>query len=76
MSLYPGRRKTIFPMVPKAFIGHGICDAHSARMSPRTKNRNVLGAEGEEGGEPGDLYLKVKFRKPLLQKVGELLKNW
>ena len=28
-----------------------------------------MGAEGKEGGEPGDLYLKVKFRKPLLQKV-------
>lgn len=35
-----------------------------------------MGAEGKEGGEPGDLYLKVKFRKPLLQKVRELLKNW
>jgi DnaJ-class molecular chaperone len=32
-----------------------------------------MGAEGKEGGEPGDLYLKVKIRKPLLQKVKDLL---
>jgi len=34
-----------------------------------------MGVEGKEGGEPGDLYLKVKFRKPLFQKVRALLKN-
>jgi DnaJ-class molecular chaperone len=33
-----------------------------------------MGAGGRDGGEPGDLYLKVKIRKPLLQKVRELLK--
>jgi len=33
-----------------------------------------MGAEGKEGGEPGDLYLKVKIKKPLLQKVRDLLK--
>jgi len=33
-----------------------------------------MGAEGKDGGEPGDLYLKVRIRKPLLQKVRELLK--
>jgi DnaJ-class molecular chaperone len=33
-----------------------------------------MGAEGKEGGEPGDLYLKVKIRKPLLQKMKDLLK--
>ena len=33
-----------------------------------------MGAEGRDGGEPGDLYLKVKIRKSLLQKVRELLK--
>jgi DnaJ-class molecular chaperone len=32
-----------------------------------------MGAEGKEGGEPGDFYLKVKIRKPLLQKVKDLL---
>jgi DnaJ-class molecular chaperone len=33
-----------------------------------------MGAEGKEGGEPGDLYLKVKTKKPLLQTVKDLLK--
>jgi DnaJ-class molecular chaperone len=33
-----------------------------------------MGSEGQEGGEPGDLYLKVRIRKPLLQKVRDLLK--
>jgi DnaJ-class molecular chaperone len=33
-----------------------------------------MGAEGKEGGESGDLYLRVKTKKPLLQKVRELLR--
>ena len=33
-----------------------------------------MGAEGKDGREPGDLYLKVQIKKPLLQKVRELLK--
>jgi DnaJ-class molecular chaperone len=33
-----------------------------------------MGAEGRDGGEPGDLYLKVQIKKPLLQKVRDLLK--
>ena len=33
-----------------------------------------MGAEGKDGGEPGDLYLKVQIRKHLLQKVKDLLK--
>jgi DnaJ-class molecular chaperone len=33
-----------------------------------------MGAPGQEGGDPGDLYLKVKIKKPLLEKVRELLK--
>ena len=32
-----------------------------------------MGDEGKEGGEPGDLYLEVQIKKPLLQKVRELL---
>ena len=32
-----------------------------------------MGAEGKGGGEPGDLYLKVKIKKPLLQKLRDLL---
>jgi DnaJ-class molecular chaperone len=32
-----------------------------------------MGKPGKEGGEPGDLYLKVKIKKPLLERVRELL---
>ena len=33
-----------------------------------------MGDGGKEGGEPGDLYLRVKIKKPLLEKVKNLLK--
>jgi curved DNA-binding protein len=33
-----------------------------------------MGAEGQEGGEPGDLYLRVKIKRPLFQRVRGLLK--
>jgi DnaJ-class molecular chaperone len=33
-----------------------------------------MGEPGKDGGEPGDLYLKVKIKKPLLEKFRELLK--
>ncbi len=33
-----------------------------------------MGADGKGGAEPGDLYLKVQIRKPLLQRVRDLLK--
>jgi hypothetical protein len=28
-----------------------------------------MGEEGEGGGKPGDLYLRVKIEKPLMQKL-------
>jgi len=31
-----------------------------------------MGAPGKEGGESGDLYLKVKIKKPLLQRMKDL----
>jgi DnaJ-class molecular chaperone len=34
-----------------------------------------MGASGQDGGESGDLYLTVRIRKPLLQRVRELFKN-
>ncbi len=34
----------------------------------------AMGAEGKEGGEPGDLYLKVKIKRPLLRKIRDLLR--
>lgn len=33
-----------------------------------------MGSDGKDGGEPGDLYLKVRIKKPLLQKLRNLLK--
>jgi DnaJ-class molecular chaperone len=33
-----------------------------------------MGGHGQEGEEPGDLYLKVRIRKPFLQKVRDFLK--
>jgi DnaJ-class molecular chaperone len=33
-----------------------------------------MGKPGREGGETGDLYLKVKIKKPLLERVRELLR--
>jgi DnaJ-class molecular chaperone len=33
-----------------------------------------MGEEGKEGGEPGDLYLNVKIKKPLLQRVRDFLR--
>ena len=33
-----------------------------------------MGEPGKDGGEPGDLYLKVKIKKPLVEKFRELLK--
>jgi curved DNA-binding protein len=33
-----------------------------------------MGELGRDGGEPGDLYLKVKIQKTLLQKVRQLLR--
>ena len=33
-----------------------------------------MGEEGRDGGEPGDLYLKVKIKKSLFQRLRELLK--
>ncbi len=35
-----------------------------------------MGEEGRNGGEPGDLYLKVKIKKPLLQRLKDLLRPY
>ena len=32
-----------------------------------------LGEEGKHGGEPGDLYLKVKIRMPFLERIKSFL---
>ncbi len=33
-----------------------------------------MGAEGKDGGEPGDLYLQVRFKKPFIQRIRDLLR--
>jgi len=48
-------------------IPSGVKDGQKIRLKG-------MGALGKDGGEPGDLYLKVQIRKPLLQKFRELLK--
>jgi DnaJ-class molecular chaperone len=32
-----------------------------------------MGADGKGGGEPGDLYLKVRYRRPVIQKIIDFL---
>jgi DnaJ-class molecular chaperone len=32
-----------------------------------------MGEEGKNGGDPGDLYLKILFRKPLLNRIKDFL---
>jgi DnaJ-class molecular chaperone len=34
-----------------------------------------MGAPGKDGGEPGDLYLKVKIKRPLWEKIRERFKK-
>ena len=46
-----------------------------AGIRPGQKIRlKAMGAFGKDGGEPGDLYLKVEIKRPFLQKVKDLLK--
>jgi DnaJ-class molecular chaperone len=33
-----------------------------------------MGAPGKDGGEAGDLYLKVKIKKPLFERVKDFLR--
>jgi curved DNA-binding protein len=34
-----------------------------------------IGDDGKGGGEPGDLYVKIRFKKPLIQKIKNLFKQ-
>jgi DnaJ-class molecular chaperone len=49
-------------------IPAGITDGQQIRL-------RGMGAEGKGGGEPGDLYVKVRVRKPLLQRIGDFFKK-
>ena len=35
-----------------------------------------MGESGKGGGKPGDLYLEVRFKKPLLQKMKDLISDF
>lgn len=48
-------------------IPPGIKDGQRIRLKG-------MGADGKGGGEPGDLYLKIRVRRPLFQKIRDLLK--
>jgi len=50
-----------------------IVTVPSGMKEGQTIRLKGMGQPGKEGGEPGDLYLKVKIKKPLLQRVRELL---
>jgi DnaJ-class molecular chaperone len=48
-------------------------------ISPGTKDGQIIrlrgmGAEGKDGGEPGDLYLKVQVKRSLLRRARKFLK--
>ena len=60
---YVHRRKAreLFVTIPS-----GIRDGQHLRLKG-------MGEEGKGGGEPGDLYLKILVKKPLFQRIRELL---
>ncbi len=48
-------------------------------IPPGTKDGQIIrlrgmGAEGKDGGEAGDLYLKIQFKRPLLRRAREFFK--
>ncbi len=47
-------------------IPPGIREGQHIRLSG-------MGEDGKGGGNPGDLYLKVQIRKPLIQKVQDFI---
>lgn len=55
------RSKKLVVMVPK-----GIKEGQKIRLSG-------MGEEGKGGGSAGDLYLKVSIRKPMIQKLKDLI---
>jgi len=47
-------------------IPSGVHEGQRIRLS-------AMGEEGKGGGNPGDLYLKVRIRKPLLKKIQDFI---
>ena len=60
---YPHRKRSKELMIT---IPPGIKEGQKIRLKG-------MGKEGKDGGEPGDLYLNVKIKKPLLRRVRDLL---
>jgi DnaJ-class molecular chaperone len=58
----PGKGREVIITVPR-----GIREGQKIRL-------RGLGSAGKNGGPPGDLYLKVEMRRPLLQKFRKFLK--
>jgi curved DNA-binding protein len=48
-------------MIPK-----GIREGQKIRLAG-------MGGAGKGGGNPGDLYLKVSIRKPIIQRIRDLI---
>ena len=59
--LHQKRGKELLITIPP-----GILEAQKIRLKG-------MGDVGKNGGEPGDLYLKVLFRKPFLYRIKDLL---
>jgi curved DNA-binding protein len=59
--LHGNRSKELLITVPP-----GIREGQKIRLKG-------LGEEGKNGAEPGDLYLKILFKKPLLHRIKDLL---
>ncbi len=55
------RSKKLVVKIPK-----GIREGQKIRLSG-------MGETGKNGGNPGDLYLKVSIRKPIIQKIKDLI---
>ena len=59
----PGKFPEILITVPS-----GIREGQKIRLKG-------LGEQGKNGGEAGDLFLKVRFRRPFIERVKEILRR-
>jgi DnaJ-class molecular chaperone len=59
-----GKPKNLMIRIPA-----GTKEGHQIRLKG-------MGAPGKGGGEPGDLYLRVRLKIPFLRRVRNVLKRW
>ncbi|MBW2631973.1 MAG: J domain-containing protein [Deltaproteobacteria bacterium] len=59
-----GRSKKIMIKIPA-----GVSDGQKIRLAG-------MGEEGRGGAEPGDLYLKIHIKKPILNEIKGFINNW